>query len=145
MLSAEFCIRCVFLTIFLSTCLSLCDVLSHVARPPLPAAQSCVKSEYVSHERSQIVHTAWALLALLAADWPDRRPLDAAAEFLISRQVLCAPSVQTRAALSRRRALDHVSSAAECMTQILVALQRTISFSLPSKPETFAMFHLPST
>lgn len=47
---------------------------------------SCVRSEYVQHERSQIVHTAWALCALVAAEWPDREPLDRAVQLLISRQ-----------------------------------------------------------
>jgi hypothetical protein len=41
--------------------------------------QSCVKAEYTQHESSQIVHTAWALATLARAQWPDRAPLDKAA------------------------------------------------------------------
>ncbi|KAJ1656846.1 Lanosterol synthase (Oxidosqualene--lanosterol cyclase) [Dispira simplex] len=48
--------------------------------------QSCVIGEYVQHERSQVVQTAWALLSLLAAKYPYREPLDDAAKFLMSRQ-----------------------------------------------------------
>ena len=37
--------------------------------------QSCVVKRYVPHQRSQVVNTAWALLTLMAADYPDPRPI----------------------------------------------------------------------
>lgn len=48
--------------------------------------ESCVKIEYVQHEESQIINTAWALLALIASKYPDEDVLERAANFLISKQ-----------------------------------------------------------
>ncbi|KAJ1950167.1 hypothetical protein IWQ62_006614 [Dispira parvispora] len=48
--------------------------------------QSCETGEYVQHERSQVVQTAWALLSLLVAKYPYREPLDDAAKLIMSRQ-----------------------------------------------------------
>eukprot|EP01113_Clastostelium_recurvatum_P013550 TRINITY_DN1720_c0_g1_i1.p1 TRINITY_DN1720_c0_g1~~TRINITY_DN1720_c0_g1_i1.p1 ORF type:complete len:772 (-),score=162.82 TRINITY_DN1720_c0_g1_i1:108-2333(-) len=48
---------------------------------------SCVKREYVQHpETSQIVNTAWVVLSLMAAHWPDRTPIERGIRLLISRQ-----------------------------------------------------------
>lgn len=47
---------------------------------------SNVNKEYSQHSTSQIVNTAWAVLTLLAARWPDRSPVDRAVKFLMSRQ-----------------------------------------------------------
>ena len=37
--------------------------------------QSCVHRRYVEHEKSQIVNTSWAIMSLMAADWPDPEPI----------------------------------------------------------------------
>jgi len=49
---------------------------------------SCVDKEYRSLKRSQVINTAWSLLALLKCDYHliDRKPIDAAIKFLISSQ-----------------------------------------------------------
>jgi len=49
--------------------------------------QSCVVKQYVPHQQSQVVNTAWAVLALLAADYPDRKPIQTAIELLLKRQL----------------------------------------------------------
>jgi len=48
--------------------------------------QACVTRQYSEHKESQVVNTAWALLALMAADWHDERPIRKAIELLIQRQ-----------------------------------------------------------
>lgn len=48
---------------------------------------SNVTKEYAQHpEQSQIVNTAWAVLSLMAARWPDRAPIDRGIKLLCSRQ-----------------------------------------------------------
>lgn len=47
---------------------------------------SCVEMRYVPHEQSQIINTAWSLLALIAASYPRTEATDKAARFLMSRQ-----------------------------------------------------------
>src|SRR5438105_1560967 len=37
---------------------------------------SCGTREYVQHEKSQVVNTSWALLALMRARYPDRTPIE---------------------------------------------------------------------
>jgi lanosterol synthase len=37
---------------------------------------SCETREYVQHEKSQVVNTSWALLALMFARYPDRTPIE---------------------------------------------------------------------
>jgi lanosterol synthase len=49
-------------------------------------AGGCVRAEYVPHARSQVLHTAWALLALLEAEEPSDDALARAATFLIDSQ-----------------------------------------------------------
>jgi squalene/oxidosqualene cyclase-like protein len=46
---------------------------------------SCVRKEYVDGP-SSVVHTAWALLALIGAQCPNKEAIDRAVRFLISRQ-----------------------------------------------------------
>eukprot|EP01133_Synstelium_polycarpum_P014997 gene14997-17733_t len=48
--------------------------------------KSNVTKEYVQHEQSQIVNTAWALLTLMAARYPSRDPLERGIKYLISKQ-----------------------------------------------------------
>ncbi|MFN8286486.1 MAG: terpene cyclase/mutase family protein [Chitinophagales bacterium] len=47
---------------------------------------SCLKKQYIASEKSQVVNTAWALLSLIAADYPNRKVIDKGIEFLLSRQ-----------------------------------------------------------
>ena len=37
---------------------------------------SCERGEYVEHDRSQVVNTAWAVLGLMAARYPDKRVVE---------------------------------------------------------------------
>jgi lanosterol synthase len=37
---------------------------------------SCVEKQYIQHETSQVVNTAWAVLALMHAGYPDSRPIE---------------------------------------------------------------------
>ncbi len=48
--------------------------------------RSCIRGTHVPHERSQVVQTAWALLALMAARFSDRGPIDRGIELLLKRQ-----------------------------------------------------------
>lgn len=48
--------------------------------------ESCVQKEYIPHEKSQVVNTAWALLSLMAAGYSDRNAIDKGIQFLLSRQ-----------------------------------------------------------
>lgn len=48
--------------------------------------RSCELFTYVRHETSQVVTTAWALIALLLAQYPDDSVLTSAANFLIGEQ-----------------------------------------------------------
>jgi len=41
---------------------------------------------YTQHEKSQVVHTAWACLALMEAGFPDKEPLRRAMKLMMSRQ-----------------------------------------------------------
>ena len=50
------------------------------------AAESCFGDEVFAHEETQIVHTAWGLLGLLAAECPRWDAIEAAAQCLISAQ-----------------------------------------------------------
>jgi len=50
------------------------------------AADGCTRGEYVPHDESQVLHTAWALLALLEAEAPDQDAIARAAQFLIAAQ-----------------------------------------------------------
>lgn len=48
--------------------------------------QSCVTMKYVQHEKSQIINTAWAVMALVQADCSNKKAIQAGIDFLISRQ-----------------------------------------------------------
>merc|ERR1711934_1206440 len=47
---------------------------------------SCVTRKYVHHPQSQVVNTAWAVLALLKAKCPERDAIRRGIRFLLSRQ-----------------------------------------------------------
>ncbi|HEU4427349.1 MAG TPA: FAD-dependent monooxygenase [Myxococcota bacterium] len=49
-------------------------------------AIGCVRAEYVEHAQSQVLHTAWALLALLEAEDPNDEAIARAAKSLIDSQ-----------------------------------------------------------
>ena len=46
----------------------------------------CVAGHYVAHEESQVIHTAWALIALLEAGDPDWTAISRGAQFLTDTQ-----------------------------------------------------------
>lgn len=48
--------------------------------------RSCVEKKYIPHAEGQIINTAWALMALLAAGYPDRAPIDRGIEFILRNQ-----------------------------------------------------------
>eukprot|EP00055_Hartaetosiga_balthica_P006445 m.20203 g.20203 ORF g.20203 m.20203 type:complete len:722 (-) comp5225_c0_seq1:126-2291(-) len=47
---------------------------------------SCVTREYVDHPMSQVVNTAWAVLSLLKAHYPDQAVIRKGVKFLLERQ-----------------------------------------------------------
>ena len=49
-------------------------------------AVGCVRAAYVDHDASQVLHTAWALLALLEAEDPNDAAIARAAKFLMDSQ-----------------------------------------------------------
>jgi lanosterol synthase len=49
-------------------------------------AAGCLSAEYVAHESSQVLHSAWALLALLEAEDPNDDAIARAANLLIESQ-----------------------------------------------------------
>ena len=48
--------------------------------------RGCLTGRYVAHDASQVIHTAWALIALLEADDPDWAAIARGARFLIDTQ-----------------------------------------------------------
>ncbi|KAF1970506.1 terpene synthase [Bimuria novae-zelandiae CBS 107.79] len=48
--------------------------------------ESCERREYVEHEESQVVNTAWAVLGLMAARFPDRAVIARGLEIIRRRQ-----------------------------------------------------------
>lgn len=48
--------------------------------------RSCVEMKYIEHETGQIINTAWALLGLLSAGYPDKEIIENGIRFLLSRQ-----------------------------------------------------------
>jgi lanosterol synthase len=46
----------------------------------------CRAARYVEHTRSQVIHTAWAVLALLEAEHPDEEAISRGVRFLITAQ-----------------------------------------------------------
>ncbi|RYO77040.1 hypothetical protein DL764_010251 [Monosporascus ibericus] len=47
---------------------------------------SCYERRWIQHERSQVVNTSWAVLALMHAGYPDSRPIQRGLELIQSRQ-----------------------------------------------------------
>lgn len=47
--------------------------------------ESCLEKEYISTQESQVVNTAWALLSLMEANYPDRKVIDRGIAFLKSK------------------------------------------------------------
>lgn len=48
--------------------------------------ESCVQHKYIEHEDGQIINTAWALLALMKANHPNKAAIEKGIEFILSRQ-----------------------------------------------------------
>lgn len=48
--------------------------------------ESCVYKKYVPHAESQVVNTAWALLTLMSANYPDLKVIRSGIEFLMKMQ-----------------------------------------------------------
>lgn len=48
--------------------------------------RSCELFSYVRHEKSEVVQTSWATIALLLAGYPEKSVLDKAVKFLMSKQ-----------------------------------------------------------
>ena len=48
--------------------------------------ESCVQHKYIEHEDGQIINTAWALMALMKANHPDKMAIEKGIEFILSRQ-----------------------------------------------------------
>jgi len=48
--------------------------------------KSSTTLNYVEHEKSQIVHTAYACIALMSAQYPDRKPIERGLKVIMSRQ-----------------------------------------------------------
>ncbi len=46
----------------------------------------CLRGEYVAHEQSQVIQSAWALMALLEAEDPDWRAISRGAQYLLNTQ-----------------------------------------------------------
>ena len=48
--------------------------------------RSCETGEYCQHEKSQVVQTAWVVIAMLEGRFPDKTPLKRALKMIVSRQ-----------------------------------------------------------
>lgn len=48
--------------------------------------RSCVEKKYIEHEEGQVINTAWALLGLMAANYPDRKVIENGITYLMSKQ-----------------------------------------------------------
>ena len=48
--------------------------------------KGCEQKRYVQHEKSQVVQTAWACIALMYAEYPDKQPLKKALAMIMGRQ-----------------------------------------------------------
>ena len=53
--------------------------------------QSCVTGQYSEHPESLVVQTAWGLMGLIYAQYPERRPIEKAVKLIISRQLPVRP------------------------------------------------------
>jgi lanosterol synthase len=66
--------------------------------------ESCERREYVEHKESQVVNTAWAVLGLMAARFPDRS--------VIARGLEVPPIICTKIKRERLTQIDHTPSTA---------------------------------
>ena len=48
--------------------------------------KGCEQKRYIHHEKSQVVQTAWACIALMEAEYPDKEPIKKALTMIMSRQ-----------------------------------------------------------
>ncbi|KKY22639.1 putative oxidosqualene:lanosterol cyclase [Phaeomoniella chlamydospora] len=48
--------------------------------------RGCELKTYVNHEKSQVVNTSWACIALMHAEYPDKEPMKKALTLIMSRQ-----------------------------------------------------------
>ena len=48
--------------------------------------KSCETGVYTQHRHSQVVMTSWAIIGLIAAEYPDRRPVEKAVRLIMGRQ-----------------------------------------------------------
>ncbi|KAJ9629339.1 Lanosterol synthase (Oxidosqualene--lanosterol cyclase) [Taxawa tesnikishii (nom. ined.)] len=48
--------------------------------------RSCETGRYCQHEKSQVVQTAWVIIALLEAEYPEKAPIEKAVKMIMSRQ-----------------------------------------------------------
>ncbi|KJE90129.1 lss protein [Capsaspora owczarzaki ATCC 30864] len=49
---------------------------------------SCVERRYIEHTESQVINTAWAVLGLMAAEYPDRTVVERGIQFIMSKQLM---------------------------------------------------------
>ncbi|CAG8578046.1 15768_t:CDS:10 [Cetraspora pellucida] len=49
--------------------------------------KTCEEMTYIHHENSQVVHTAWAVLALMAGKYPNEEPIRRGIQLIASRQL----------------------------------------------------------
>ncbi|KZV84909.1 terpene synthase, partial [Exidia glandulosa HHB12029] len=49
--------------------------------------RSCEEHRYIEHEKSQVVQTSWAVLALMYGKYPHREPIERAIQLVMSRQL----------------------------------------------------------
>ncbi|OLL24595.1 Lanosterol synthase [Neolecta irregularis DAH-3] len=48
--------------------------------------KSCETQEWVDHEKSQVVNTAWVVIALMIAEYPDKTPIEQGIKLIMCRQ-----------------------------------------------------------
>jgi lanosterol synthase len=48
--------------------------------------RSCEQKVYIHHEKSQVVNTAWACIALMEAGYPDKEPIERGLQLIMRRQ-----------------------------------------------------------
>ncbi len=48
--------------------------------------ESCVEKKYIEHDEGQVINTAWALLGLMAANYPDKKPIEKGIAYLMAKQ-----------------------------------------------------------
>ena len=50
--------------------------------------RACETGAWANHESSQVVQTAWAVLSLMVADYPEKDPIKRGIDLIMSRQQL---------------------------------------------------------